>query len=281
MRLLSCRGQRPAAALLLLALVAGPASAQYRGADNVRFRPAAPAQTGIAVGPLTLANQFEYSGLDRTAVPAQERTGLGVQLTGEAVRLTVGYVGTETAEPGLSEIRGRSALAALEVGSAWSPLSTGDSLRIGLLVPITLGLGYEYLEPPQPADGTDGPDAFHVGRVGLGLGLGLEAGALVEGSALSEVIGRASLTARPGVLSDFSDTPFEDTFGQRTTVLDLDVRVLGIAGSGVGVVFGYTRHDVRRSAAPLEKAADVLDAIGASDFVEQSRSGILRFGVVF
>ena len=265
--------------VLAAVLAALPAQAQYRGSDDVRFSPREPDATTLAVGPFILANQFGYAGLQRPGVPAQERTGLGLQLAGRAVRLTVGYVGAGGDGPGVTEAPGKSALAALEVGPSFRPVASGDSVYVGLRVPVKLGLGYEYLQPAQPTDGTAGPQSFHLGRVGLGVGLGLEAGTLVDGTAFSEVVGRLSLMLQPGVLTDFSEGAFNDTFGQRTAVFDVDVRVLRLGGSGVGLLVGYTRQDTRRSPTPLGGDAGVLDAVSASGYVDQSQFGILRVGV--
>lgn len=271
-----------ALAALCLALAAAPADAQYRGSPSTQFRAGHSASSSVTVGPLRFQSLFGHDGLARPAYPEQERSGVALRFAGESSTLTLGYVAAESAAPGATTTLGGAALVDLRVGPTIRAYTFGEEAWVTPLVPIQFSFGYQYLQPPQPASGTEeGPEAFHLGRFGVGVGLGLEAGTVLESAVASEVVGAATLVVVPGAITDFSDVPFDPAFGQRTVGFDAEVRVAEVAETGIGVAVGYTRQVTRWDPAGVESAGDLADAISADGYVDQSRVGIFRVGVTF
>ncbi len=195
----------------------------------------------------------------------------------ETTTLTLGYVQAESVAEGTG--LGAAGFVSLAVGPVVRPVTIGEETRASLLLPIHIDLGYQYLQPAQPASGADGPETFHIGRFGVGIGLGAEVVHAFAAGPASEVGAVATVVVSPGLMSDFSGTPFEPAYGQRTVALDVELRATRVAGTDVGVAVGYSRHVTRWSPAGLGEGADVLDSVTADGFVDQSRFGLFRLGV--
>jgi hypothetical protein len=273
---------RAALAAVCLALTAAPADAQYRGAASDPLTAGRSASASVTVGPLRFQSLFGHDGLDRPPVPEQERTGVAFRLAGESSTLTLGYVAPESAAPGSATTLGGAAFVDLQVGPTIRAFTLGDESWVTPLVPVQFSFGYQYLQPPQPAsEAEEGPDAFHLGRFGIGVGLGLEAGTVIASSVASEIVGMAAVVVAPGAITDFSDIAFDPAFGQRTVGLDAEVRLAEVAETGLGVALGYTRQVTTWDPAGVESASDLADALSADGYVDQSRVGIFRIGITF